>query len=470
MKTKALMMMFAVLAGTSAMAQYYNDYYHRTGDTIEYKSEIGYYKWWEMKEMVDNNHDLSLTYLQGLSPATATNFFTPSPLKILGIAGCMQSQWCGNIVDSTSAPEYFYLFTNNAGRPVFRKRIQWSLTAPSRYLKVVEGSPYSHGQDTCCIFERNMGYTELREFYFDTAVFVSDTFYIGWSFHSNMLPRWTPAGHRIPTSTEYGCARVRSKINPCTEEDTAFTDDAWEFVGRAYMAVCYFPIFDYWECHDTSIASNPADPNLTWITYRSRYIPLIYPIIEVDTTQPPMWMCDPVQNVQVTSDGDSCAIVTWDDFLHYSSCEVEYYALQEGYQNRHTVTVTGNMVRICDLDSVDTYALRVRAFCDTSKQETEWTQWVTFTLHQNAEGVDEASALAKYTGVMPNPATTEFTVYSSFGITRIDVYNIRGMLVYSQEAGYTNTRVSLDGWAQGQYIVMIHTPYGITAKRMVVAK
>lgn len=49
-----------------------------------------------------------------------------------------------------------------------------------------------------------------------------------------------------------------------------------------------------------------------------------------------------------------------------------------------------------------------------------------------------------------------FTVYSSFGLTYIDVYNMRGMLGYSQETGYTCTRVSLDGWAQGQYIVMIH--------------
>lgn len=85
---------------------------------------------------------------------------------------------------------------------------------------------------------------------------------------------------------------------------------------------------------DTSIASNPAGTNLTWTSYQSRYIPLIYPIIEIGTTQPSTWRCDPVQNVQVTPDNDSCAIVTWDDFLHYSSCEVEYYSLLEGYHQQ----------------------------------------------------------------------------------------------------------------------------------------
>ena len=299
-------------------------------------------------------------------------------------------------------------------------------------------------------------------------MYVSDTFYIGCSFHSDMLPTWVNGVLNEHTTTIYYCDRLAgSSFHPCTDEDTAVHDDHFFYSS---MELCYFPVFDYWVCQDTSIAYNPADPNLTWTTYRSRTFPLIYPIIEVDTTQPPTWMCDPVQNLQVTPDGDSCAIVTWDDFLHYSSCEVEYYSMLEGYGSRLNVSVTGNMLRICDLDSAATYALRVRALCDTSKQETDWTSWTTFTLQQNTEGIGEASALAKYSGVSPNPAASSFTVYSSFGITHIDVYNMRGMLVYSKDAGYTDTSVSVDGWAQGQYIVMIHTPYGITAKRVTVVR
>ena len=32
-----------------ARAQYSDYYYHRVGDTIEWKSEIGYYSWWEFE-------------------------------------------------------------------------------------------------------------------------------------------------------------------------------------------------------------------------------------------------------------------------------------------------------------------------------------------------------------------------------------------------------------------------------------
>lgn len=460
--------MLAMLAGGSAMAQYYNDYYHRTGDTIYYLSEIGYYKWWDLQGMLNNNHHFQGYISHEYYPVVVTDYFTPAQIKVLGIAGYLGSH-CGPYdVDTTSAPEYFYLFTNNIGRPVFNKRVQWDLAALHRTFYFEAGHAFPYGSDTCCHFEIDHGYVPLYECYFDTAVYVSDTFYVGWSYHSNCIPR-TPDNFSSLTETDYLLFRNMAIMNPCSEEDTVFhSDGMWPSIYNS--GVCYFPIFDYWRCTDTSIATNPADTNLTWVHYRSQYIPLIYPIIEIDTTQPPTWLCDPVQNVQVTPDGDSCAIVTWDDFLHYSSCEVEYYSLLEGYPGRHTVTVTDNMVRICDLDSTATYMVRVRAICDTSKQETDWTSWVTFTLPHNTESVDEASVLAKYTGVMPNPASESFTVFSSFGLTRIEVYNMRGLLVYSGEAGYTNTNVSLKGWAPGQYIVMIETPAGKTAKRLTVVR
>ena len=42
MKTKVIIAITAVLLACGGLkAQYYNDYYHRTGDTIDYKSEIG---------------------------------------------------------------------------------------------------------------------------------------------------------------------------------------------------------------------------------------------------------------------------------------------------------------------------------------------------------------------------------------------------------------------------------------------
>ena len=128
------------------------------------------------------------------------------------------------------------------------------------------------------------------------------------------------------------------------------------------------------------------------------------------------------------------------------------------------------MLRICDLDSTKNYFVRVRALCDTSKIQTDWSQWVQFSFANTESIADDASLLSFYTHLMPNPAADRVTITSSFGLTRIEVYNLRGLLVYSEPAGFSSTIIDLRGWAQGQYIMMVHTPQGVTAKRFTVVR
>ena len=107
----------------------------------------------------------------------------------------------------------------------------------------------------------------------------------------------------------------------------------------------------------------------------------------------------------------------------------------------------------------------------TTKIETDWSQWVFFKLPNQSDGIDDgASLLSFYTHLMPNPAAERVTVTSSFGLTRIEAYNMQGILVYSEPAGFTSTTVDLHGWAPGHYIMMIHTPQGVTAKRLTIAR
>jgi hypothetical protein len=65
---------------------------------------------------------------------------------------------------------------------------------------------------------------------------------------------------------------------------------------------------------------------------------------------------------------------------------------------------------------------------------------------------DAASLLSFYTNIMPNPAAESVTITSSFGLTRIEVYNLRGMLVYSEPAGFSSATIDLRGWAVGQLL------------------
>lgn len=139
---------------------------------------------------------------------------------------------------------------------------------------------------------------------------------------------------------------------------------------------------------------------------------------------------------------------------------------------RH-VTVYGNMLTVCDLDTAKQWRAHVRAYCDTSKQETDWSPWIEagYTTPYNPVGVGSPSDLSRFTSVMPNPATKSATVTSCFGMRRVEVYNMRGMLVYIEGTPqYTTKRIDLTGWAPGQYIVMIETPAGKTAKRLTVVR
>ena len=50
MKNRRLCLtVIAVMLTVGVQAQYSDLYYHRVGDTIEWRSPIGYYSWWEFE-------------------------------------------------------------------------------------------------------------------------------------------------------------------------------------------------------------------------------------------------------------------------------------------------------------------------------------------------------------------------------------------------------------------------------------
>ena len=98
MKRIMVFVQLALAVTVAAKAQYSDYYYHRIGDTIEWKSEIGYYSWWEWKTFYENNLGLNISYTgpyehgcMGLpqfrcladSSILLQRFYTPVPLRIM---------------------------------------------------------------------------------------------------------------------------------------------------------------------------------------------------------------------------------------------------------------------------------------------------------------------------------------------------------------------------------------------------
>ena len=87
-------------------------------------------------------------------------------------------------------------------------------------------------------------------------------------------------------------------------------------------------------------------------------------------------------------------------------------------------------------------------------------------------GIDTHNPLDRLTGVMPNPAAECAKVVSSFGMSRVEVYNLAGRRVHEQRIpdGSLYTNLDVRRWPQGVYIVRIHTPLGVTSKKLTVQR
>ncbi len=76
----------------------------------------------------------------------------------------------------------------------------------------------------------------------------------------------------------------------------------------------------------------------------------------------------------------------------------------------------------------------------------------------------------RYTSLQPNPASDRVSVLSSFGITAIEAYDLRGRLVKKFSIPNSQLSINLDvsSWPRGTYLLRITTSNGITTKKLLI--
>jgi len=96
----------------------------------------------------------------------------------------------------------------------------------------------------------------------------------------------------------------------------------------------------------------------------------------------------------------------------------------------------------------------------------------TIVTYDTILAINDAGLLGRLTGVMPNPAAESARVVSSFGMSRVEVYNLAGERVHDMRVpeGSLYTNLDVRRWPQGVYIVRIHTPLGVTSKKLTVQR
>ena len=469
---KHLIVVFSLMAAFTLRAQYSDLYYHRIGDTIVQRPDNAYLEWWEL----DNGHDLNslFTVFSSFdSGVVALRYMTTDTLKIIGLAG---APFTKRVSDATHpdppTPEYFVLYgSDSTGQPVVLRKTEWKISDPHRYLSIVtsgSGAGASGGyinRDTCCSYNPWGKIYDLYEYYFDSAVYVTDSFYVGGTNHKVLDMNAPDFPEQLSNSVgieyyQFGTPYLLNGIE-CGQTPQCIINST---------PICSLTGFTHivktaqgpWRW----IASTPSNPS--WLYG----IDIIYPIIQVDTTVPPSDICLTPTSVTATPSPDSSVLVTWDHMPNYQFVRLQYGARSIPVSRWQTVDVSSSSpYRIESLVPGVQYGVRLRASCD-GKSLTAWSDTVWFRPEaappDPPEGIGTPSELARRTHLAPNPATGEVKVSSFFDLRSADIYNAAGVRVATQTLTGHLATLSLDGLRPGLYIVAIETFAGITHKRLVV--
>ena len=460
MKRILFIAMFA-LAASAASAQYADLYYHRVGDTIEQNPNNGYFLWWDWDRTLQTDEVVNIQWFEP-SKISLMRFETDVPLKVVGIAGIV-SAWTdltgGQHTDSTAFQEYFMLYEADSTGVNFKGQLPWRLRDPHRYVHITANGLNYVYYDSCCKHMPNDTVLPIYEYYFDSAITVYDSFYVGGTCYSR-YNAITFSNQDYQTTYLFTNYHWNSSSFDCKGIGID-----WGYIWCESQPVNYYLVDWVYnidgEVIDTMYAWTPA--------INDRHL-LVYPIVEMDTTVPPPDMCVALGNVQASISADGCLTVSWDQWPNYTVVQMRHGPITVPQNQWDTAEVTGTTYTVCGLDSaMGTYGYSLRALCAGARDTMEWTtlQWLPLTGVSSIEH-PEPSPLAASVALAPNPASGEVLVTSQHYMTRIEMYNSRGILVYSEPTSGHEHRLSLEGLPAGSYIVSVQTTAGSTAKRLAV--
>ncbi len=452
-KTLYLAAMLMLCCG--GYAQYSNLYYHIVGDTIMQTPNNGYLPFWGFYNTISDG----MPIVHGSCHGTyAQEFYTSTPIRILGVAAAIES-WTTQPpitrVDTTYLPEYFKIYQGfgKDGQPIEVASVEWRDLSNRRYLHL-DGNfdnivNYSNpcftgigGLDTtqCCCVGAKSKTLWLNEFYLDNAITIVDTFYVGIVINNTAYNlNLDPADYL--TNTQCEMIETLSPRPHC---------------GGTPCILCTNNFLQY-SYFDSAFYRVPGN-----------FVLIMYPIIELDTTVPPQDYCpDTIANLVIQPTSATCLAATWDAFPNYTEVQLTHGPITTAQADWDTVTLSTNVFTVCNIDTAaGQYGIRLRAICANAGDTTEWTNLIWTSTHNM--GIASASAVASTTSISPNPATSTAHVSARYNIMQLDVYNARGVLVYTSHPATHTADIDLAGLPAGTYIVSIQTINGSTTKRLVV--
>ena len=478
-----------------------NQPYFRVGDTIRGRDSIYHYQWWSEQWLSDPTHHLNLKwsvedtsvnpdlqyhpfnyfhYLDIYGNGVILRYcYTDQPLKIVGIASSCHVRRYGTIVDTQPLfSEYLELWDADTGRNAFNRlaQIEWDHTQPNRYMEINTSYAQFSNQLDCCeeTPTPHTDYIPIKEFYFEKPITVCDSFYVGHTANSVPIANYGGVcSERIPTSYN-GYYWVLRSIG---------FNHLWYYTPNCQWPLpdCLTPMHQYKFRH-TVYTGNPYEESCDTDYYASRwqwgYSPdfmLDFPIIEIDSSfydGPPQFECPAVQDFRIGTQDDNRVVLLWSSHTDQYQWEVSICAPGVPPDSGDIRTAYIPAMMLSDLDSGIHYNAYVRATCmHDSLLYSTWSDSLDLCICDTSQtAAIETSILDQLTFLMPNPASHQVQLMSSYGITRVEAFALNGTCMADHAVKGLSTTLDVSQWPAGMYIIIIRTPAGTVAKKLVVKK
>ena len=469
MKRQAILLCLCCLLSQIAAAQ--SQVYHNVGDTIYGRSDIYHYQWWTDDFYQDPEGIICFGFGVG-NGARRDNLlrycYTENTLSVVGLAASFRVRdnlTRTDYVDTLVWDEYLYLYDAYPDSFPLKKAVPVHPSDPYRYISLQLRYAFN---DPCCptISSYSTQVHRMYEYYFDKPVFVEDSFYVGGSVYSEKHD-WTQCD-----TCESGFYHERYKL-------------AYGVLGRSDPPLNMCPT-----CPTLSFLYKFYAYELNrWMYENNGFFMLVFPIIEIDTTNRPdphpqdTFACPPVGGFQVASISGETVWLMWNSNSEHDSWELSYGPAGITPEQGTVVPVSGPPIyAMTGLDSCRLYSAYIRPVCHHG-DSTCYGEWVPQdTSSGQGRGLDvylcdsmppvgiPNTPLEQFTYVVPSPASDQVQVMSGFKLLQVDVYDLSGETVYSAAASSVSTSIDVSSWPQGVYIAVIHTQGGIVTRKVVVSR
>ena len=368
----------------------------------------------------------------------ALRFYTDTTLRVIGLAICARG-FESSYLDTITEGEWFYsdsvvrLKIYEAGDSVLIPLASGvaNMNETDRWMGV---TGYNWGENGFASsgFTPWVGYGEsvvpVTEVYFDSAVTVEDSFYVGFApIHPNkdkmfafQLLMWN---HRI--SADVNC----QLLGLCDYDNDR---NRW-FYGPLFFTWFIFPIMD----------------SVGWSMY-------------CDTM-----VCPEVEELNVSA-GYGMAVCSWlgDTLSGHGKWQLSYGPVGTEPEDGQVITTTALSRVLNGLEDTVEYVVYVRGYCGVCRKWGEWSEGTVFRL-LDSEGIQTAETECRVS-VVPNPSHGRVEVTSSCGLQRVTIYDAQGVQVQTQQVSGNAAVVDLGGRPAGLYFVVVYTPAGTVCRKLVI--